>query len=125
MDNNEFKNIILKSVNVDIDKELNNIKRYVKNLENKNDELQNELREYNKDKEIQKMKEELDDISNNSVYILNEQEQQDYDRFRKEHWQKCNGKTEFIISGNEIGNSITCRCGKCGIEEDITDVSTW
>lgn len=54
-----------------------------------------------------------------SFRTLNSKEYSDYVLWRKNHG--CTSTIEFIIKPDQVDQSTTVRCHKCGEEKDITD----
>lgn len=86
--------------------------------------------EYDKDEEVSKLKQELEDLRNRAYLVLNENEQKALKEFSRLHYDKCykkhKGRTTHIeFYGTGIGDVIIAKCPCCGDAKDISDVDSW
>lgn len=107
------------------DKMVENIKELFTTIMDENDELKKELREYNKDEEIQKMEKKLSEVLKASVYQMTDIERKSAADFSSLHYKRCKGVTLYIVKGTGIGDVLVVQCDKCKEHKDITDISTW
>ena len=99
---------------------------YVENLEKEKDEALHKLNEFNKDTEIQKLKEELRNIKNKELYLMSDKTFQLRKEFENKHVKKCRIHTvNYELSYISMGTSIVIKCPVCGAEENITDYKEW
>ncbi len=94
---------------------------------NRNIELQEELKNFNKDDEIQRLLSENSRLRRNSIKIMTKKEKEAAELFAKKHYESCNSKLgiSYILTGAGMGTTIEVMCNKCGVEEDITDTDSW
>jgi hypothetical protein len=119
---------LFKDVNtcsMDINKAILDIVNYINLKEKDINDYRQQLQEYNKDKEIQKLQNELDRICSNSVSILSDMEKELAKNFSEKHYKSCKGNMRYIIEGTGIGNVVKVQCTKCDEIEDITDIDSW
>ena len=105
----------------DIMSDLENYNNY---LEKTIDDLEkevNRLANYNKDEEIEKYKKQIEELEEQSVYILDKSQKEKMEKFRHEHY-KITGHSyhEIILKPNEIFTKVIIKCPKCGEELDLT-----
>lgn len=105
----------------DIISDLENYNNY---LEKTIDDLEkevNRLANYNKDEEIEKYKKQIEELEEQSVYILDKSQKEKMEKFRHEHY-KTTGHSyyEIILKPNEIFTKVIIKCLKCGEELDLT-----
>lgn len=119
-ENNEWKNIKINTFK-DI---LEDLVNYNNELEDTIIDLQNEVRkwkEYNKDEEIEKYKQQVSGLIKHSIYILDSSQEKKMKEFRHKHYEKHNVERYSIIcEPNHIFTSIKIRCEICGEELDLT-----
>lgn len=86
-----------------------------------------QLAEYRKDKDIQELEKEIENLRNHSLYFMNDIELKRAKAFREKHYKSCkNGGTYWYkLTGTGIGTAISIKCDTCGAEEDITDDRDW
>jgi hypothetical protein len=101
------------------------LNEYVENLIDKNNILREQLNDWNKDDEIQKLNDQYESVLTHSVHIMNDKEFSELKAFRQDHYKACKSGTKEIITHNAIGSCITVVCHKCGDEKNITDVNNW
>lgn len=103
---------------------LNGIKAKFERQENEIKKLRDKIDHYNKDEEIQKLKEEIEKIKVNSLFNLTDVEKKRDLAFKQKHTemhdQDCSGFM-YRIDYDAIGSFLTIKCPVCGEEEDITD----
>jgi hypothetical protein len=104
---------------------LDNLSSYINNLISRNDYLQEQLNNFRKEDEIQKLEQENTRIRTHSISIMSEQEKADAKAFSSEHYAKCKGNTRYIVEGTGIGDVIKVQCTRCNEIKDITDSSNW
>jgi hypothetical protein len=104
---------------------LHQLKEHIEAIESQSEYFRQQVNEWNKDSEIQRLKEENDRLKVRSVHILSDKEESDLREFRNEHYNSCKSATEEIISHSGIGSGITVRCVKCGTKKNITDTDMW
>ena len=92
-----------------------------------NDRLNQTLREWNKDKELQELYELAEWYRSHSLQTLSDDELCAIKEFRDRHYNSCgNGSTyQYELTGTGIGTAIKIRCPKCGEEIDVTDYASW
>ena len=94
-------------------------------------ELQKKLNEYNKDKEIQLLNQEIENMRKNSLIILGSSEKEKIDAFRKKHYLLHKDKGFhgncyiYRLTGNGIGECVEITCPFCNESEDVTDITHW
>lgn len=101
------------------------IDKFMTELINENEKLNYELKNFNKDEEIQKLMNEIQELRQKSIYMLNDKEHKDFNIFKEEHGKKCNTYPTIIINGTGLGDIIKLHCPICNEEKDITDISCW
>lgn len=97
---------------------------YVEHLQSQNAGLKEkieELNNFNKDEEIKKYEQMINEISSHSIYLLSDDQKQQMDNFKMEHYKKCKcDYYDIIITPNEIFTAIKIQCKKCKEELDLT-----
>lgn len=97
---------------------------YVEHLQNQNTSLKEEiekLNNFNKDEEIKKYEQMVNEISSHSLYVLTDEQKQQIRDFRKEHYEKCKcDYYDIILTPTEICTVIKIKCKKCNKELDLT-----
>lgn len=88
-------------------------------------EYKDKLENYNKDKEIQKLQNEIREIKRKSLRILSDKELKDIEEFNHKHYNSCKSGTRLILEGSEIGTGIDIQCRICNEKKDITDYDIW
>lgn len=119
-ENEDWKFIKIKPLK-DIISDLENYNNY---LENTIDDLEkevNRLEKYNKDEEIEKYKKQIEELEEQSIYILDKSQKEKMENFTHEH-HKVTGHNyyQIIISPNEIFTNIVIQCTDCDEELDLT-----
>lgn len=104
---------------------MENLEMFIVDLMNQNERLQLKLDNYNKDEEIQKLKNELDNLRNNSLYNMSEKEKQSVKVFVEEHASLCRGAVQYQVIGSGIGYTLNVHCLKCKVSKAVTDYSQW
>lgn len=103
------------------------LRDYVEYIEKKNDELKSEinrLKNVNRDEEIEKYKQMINSLEKNSVYILNEKQDEQMKNFRKAHYSRCKcSYYDIICSPTGLYTAVAIKCKSCGEELDLTDYS--
>ena len=112
----------------DVFKNVNKLKDYIVTLKNQRDRALKELKEYNKDVEIQKLQDEIDELKNrknkNLCFVITDDEQEDINNWIEEHTNEVhkgylyagaiggNFSYQFVpTSLGDIGE-IKCSCGE-------------
>ena len=117
---------INKLIKPNIDKEIEKIKKYIKDLEERNEFLKAQNDEIKKESfyydEIKKLKKEMHDLQKRSLYFLSDEQQKEVDDFVSQHNTECK-HTHYLytIDPTPIGSGISIKCYVCGEEKDITD----
>lgn len=106
------------------------IETRIEGLLSSNESLKNkitELENYNKDDEVEALKEALKSLRERSIYCLSEKQRIQVDKFNKEHYEKhpCKYTVSYILTPTGIGTGATVKCNKCGEELNITDYDLW
>lgn len=89
------------------------------------------LDEYNKDKEIQSLRQEIENMRKNSLIILGSSEKEKINAFRKKHYLLHKDKGFhgncyiYRLTGNGIGECVEITCPFCNESEDVTDNTRW
>lgn len=82
--------------------------------------------DYNKDKEISALQNEINYLNENSLIILSDKQKQQRREFIDNHYEMCTQPIfEYIVTPTGIGEGLTIRCPKCGVELDMTDYDMW
>lgn len=82
--------------------------------------------DYNKDKEISALKNEINRLNENSLITLSDKQKQQQREFIDNHYEMCKQPIfEYIVTPTGIGVGLTIRCPKCGVELDMTDYDMW
>lgn len=111
-----------------LDKIIEDLKNHVEYITEENKQLESkieELKNLNRDKEIERLKEELNQTHKDSIYILSKEQKQKIKEFKEEHNCHEIGKDRYslIITSNELFDAIEIKCNICGQSEDLTDWS--
>ena len=119
----------------DFDKAMETLKNSYEYMKERVEAMQETLTEWNKDKEIQKLKREKEWIYKHCLLSnLSDKELEALAKFREKHFENCcgNGKYKskgntwiYTISGTGIGHIIKITCPECGMSEDVTDIDNW
>ena len=118
----------------DIDEALAHVKDSYDYLHDEYNDLKEELASFNKDDEIQKLKDEIRYLRKHSLQQLSDKELTAELAFRNKHYEECArplrskiyGNTYiYELSGTGIGTCIKITCPICGKSEDITDTESW
>ena len=119
----------------DIDKVLADVKDEYTWMENEVKEMRERLQSWNKDEEIQKLKEKNDWIYAHCLCPnLSDKEVAAIRDFKKKHYETCCGNGMFKnkgntwryeITGTGIGHIIKVQCIECGQWLDVTDIDNW
>lgn len=117
---------INKLIKPDIDEEFEKIKKYIKDLEERNEFLKEQNDEIKKESfyydEIKKLKKEMRDLQKRSLYFLSDEQQKEVDNFISQHNIECkHAYYLYTINPTPIGSGISIKCCVCGEEKDITD----
>lgn len=118
---------------INFDKELEKLKTAYEDLRERNKKLQNTLDSWNKDTEIQKCKEEKENLRLHSLHIFTDNELNEVVEFKNHHRKKCctspNNRYEhtfiYKLTNTHLGTAITIECPICGKSKDITDYKSW
>lgn len=89
--------------------------------------LRQQLHEWDRDEEIQKVKQLAEEYRKHSLQQLTDVELQRIATFRDKHWQECRNPNKFRykLTGTGIGTAVKIQCPVCGVEEDVTDLDSW
>lgn len=111
----------------DYDEIKESLDKYVKRLQENNAWLREQLSNFNKDEELEKLQKEYKDYRKHVLIDFSDVELKRYRDFRDKHYKKCNNGNRYIytLTGCGIGTAIEIKCPICGEEEDITDVESW
>lgn len=82
-----------------------------------------QVREWNKDEEIKKLKNEITHYRKHSLLQLTDKSKEKLDAFTLKHIHSHTFIYE--ITGTGIGSIVKVSCDKCGEEIDITDAESW
>lgn len=106
---------------------LQRARRLYEELQNENKRLRKQLREHDKDDEIQKLQARCASLSSRCLHTLSGNELHSYQLFRANHYKSCKNGNTFIctLTGTGIGEGISVKCPVCGVEENITDTESW
>ena len=109
------------------EKILEELEQYITDLVDSNEKLKEQLNNYNKDEEIQRLKDEVLNLRRNSIHIMTEKEKMAAELFSTEHYYSCKSQlgVDYILTGTGIGTAIKIKCNKCKVEKDITDFENW
>lgn len=107
------------------EKLLSDLNLYINDLISINEKLRKQLKDFNKDDEIQKLKEQLGIFRTNSIHVMSDKENESAKKFSSQHYNSCKSNIQYILEGNGIGTGITVKCKKCLTEENITDIDNW
>lgn len=118
----------------EFDEKLDEIRYSYRKLKNKYNQLSNQLKDWNKDQEIQQAQREAKYVSDHSLLILSDKELKSINEFRERHYKECalpyHNKTKgntyiYTLTGTGIGTIIEITCPICGATLDVTDISSW
>lgn len=89
--------------------------------------LLNVIDTWNKDAELQKLRDEVDYYRRHSLCQLSDKEMAAIKKFKNEHYKLCKnaGTYRHELSGTGIGTAIKIICPCCEAEENVTDYDTW
>jgi hypothetical protein len=104
---------------------MSGLNNFVDSIVNENTMLRTKIETYNKDEEIQKMKEKLSHYMSNSLHIMTDSEKEKRKAFSNKHYNWCKSNYRTILVGTGIGTSVEVQCIKCGASECITDTDNW
>lgn len=115
---------------LNIDQELDKIKEYINILEKDKqgyiDDLRKLREEYDRDEEVKQLKERIEFLESNSLYILSENQNKQIKEFGEKHYAKCHEVYKYItVTPTEIGIGVDIKCSKCGEELDLTNYDEW
>lgn len=124
---------LIKKMNIrglNIDQELDKIKEYIDILEKDKQSYIDDLRklreEYDKDEEVKQLKEKVEFLESNSLYILSENQKKQIKEFSQKHYDKCHEIYEYItVMPTEIGIAIGIECSICGEKLNLTNYDEW
>ncbi|PRS48136.1 hypothetical protein [Bacillus sp. MZGC1] len=106
------------------DQMFNNVKSYINKIKRQRDALKAELKKYESDEKITELKNEIDDLKANSLFIFSEDEKNEIIQFKNDH-AKCEANIYYYFEGTQLGVAVGLQCSKCGLNKDITDYSRW
>jgi hypothetical protein len=126
----KINELVVKSKGIKV---LEDLVKYVRALEKDKDvawKNYHKLRdEYNKDEEIAKLKQTIEDMRKKSFLTLDDVELEAYTKFTTKHYESCykrkRGTTHVEFFGTGLGNVITVKCSVCDAIEDITNIDNW
>ncbi|WP_144459298.1 hypothetical protein [Bacillus pumilus] len=101
-----------------------NVKSYISKIKRQRDALKTELKKYESDEKITELRNEIDDLKSNSLFIFSEDEKKEEIQFKKKH-HKCDGNIYYYFEGTELGVAVGLKCSQCGLVKNITDYSRW
>ncbi len=103
------------------------IQSYINEIEAENLDLRKKLDEYNKEDEVQKKQDELNEVYDRSLVVMTDLEYERQQSFMKKHSESCKNPYNFLyeLVGTGIGTVIKIKCPMCEAEEDITDYAAW
>ena len=93
-------------------------------MENRVANMEQQLKDWNKATEIQKLKDEISTLRKYSLYTFNEVEYNRFQEFKKFHSTHCRSIC-VELEGVGIGTIVKMRCLGCGDVKDITDEGSW
>ena len=119
----------------DFDTAIATLKTSYEYMKEKVENMQKVLQEWNKDEELQKLRQEKEDIYKHSLLTnLSDKEISNLATFRDKHYRTCCGNGQYKSKGNEwiytiggtgLGHIIKITCPECGVTEDVTDIDNW
>lgn len=126
-----FNNIFLDLSRNSFEKHLNEIKSMYEGVLDLKSEYASQAKklrdEYDKDEDVKRLKDEIEEIKKNSIYIGTNKEREAITNFRKEHYVKCLNRSKFTytLTGTGIGTNIEIKCPVCGEARDVSDYESW
>lgn len=119
-ENGNFKLTTIKPLE-DIFKDLENYNKYLEDVIVDLRKEVKKLKNFNKDEEIEKLKKEIEDLEEQSVYVLTKSQKEKMEKFRHEHY-KMTGHNYYqvVLRPNEIFTKVVIQCDKCDEELDLT-----
>lgn len=110
-----------------IQQSVETIKQSVDHLIRDNKVLRLQIKEFNKDAEIQAKDKELKSVWDRALCVMSDKESKARREFVEQHYKSCGNAGTYIyeLSGTGIGTVIKIKCPVCGAEEDITDYDSW
>ncbi|MHC9080534.1 hypothetical protein [Bacillus altitudinis] len=99
-------------------------KSYINRIKRQRDNLKIELKKYKSDEKIVELKNEIEDVKANSLFIFSEDEKKEEIKFKKDH-RKCDSNIYYYFEETEMGIAVGMKCSQCGLIKDITDYSRW
>lgn len=111
----------------DIDNLLEELHSAYQELQAEKETYKNKLSDWNKERELQSMQNELENCRESALHLFVGKEKESEQRFREQHYQKCKNGNQFgyLLTGTGIGTSVEIQCPVCGETKDITDYSFW
>lgn len=121
------KTILLGDPEKNIQQSVETIKQSVDYLIRDNKALRLQIKEFNKDTEIQAKDKELKSVWDHALCVMSDKESKTRRKFVEQHYKSCGNAGTYIyeLSGTGIGTVIKIKCPVCGAEEDITDYDSW
>lgn len=121
------KEIIIGDPEKNIQQSVESIKQSVNYLVRDNKALRSQIKEFNKDAEIQAKDKELKSVRDHALCVMSDKESKARRAFVERHYKSCGNAGTYIyeLSGTGIGTVIKIKCPVCGVEEDITDIDSW
>lgn len=111
----------------------NQVIRQYNDMKQQVEDARQQVREFNKDEEIQKWKQIAEFNRSHALHLMNDKELEADRAFRNEHYTrhhpiptKAGGNSYlYRLSGTGIGTIIEITCPECGETKDITDTESW
>lgn len=104
---------------------LSELKLYIETLISQNTELRNELKNWNSESEIKKLKQEIESLRVLSLYTRSNKERESEHLFKVKHGENCDGSLLYEFGDNGIGSWYHVECKKCGLRTAISDPDSW
>ena len=103
----------------------NQLKKFVDDLLDENEQLRNLLASYSNEAEIARLEKEIDHIRSHSLFVMSDKEMEEVKAFYYQHQQTCGGSTHYLMKPTGIGMVLVVKCSECQTEKDVTDVGSW
>lgn len=103
---------------------MDEVKRRYHSMEDQVAEMKQQLKNWNKDEEIQKYKDEISQLKKHALYIFNEKEYERFQEFTKFH--RSHHRSVCVeLQGTGFSTIVKLRCLGCGEVKDISDEESW